>query len=86
METFENMKLNLITFAKENAEKFDLTTKQLMVLSYILKGKNFLKTKSQIAQETGVSRPTVGTLFSILESLYDDFEKEVEINACREKV
>ena len=70
------MKIALIDFVKENKSKFDLTSKQLTVLSYILKGKNFLKSKSQIAIETGVSRPTVGNLFSILESIYDDFEKE----------
>jgi len=69
------MKLSLIEFVKENKSKFDLTSKQLTILTYILKGKNFLKTKSQIAQECGVSRPTVGNLFNILESIYDEFEK-----------
>lgn len=76
MENFLKMKLSLIDFVKAHADEWDLTTKQIKILSYILKGKNFLKSKSEIAEECGVSRPTVGKLFEIIETIYDEYESK----------
>lgn len=75
MENFSEMKINLLNFVKEHAEEWDLTNKQITILTYILKGKNFLKSKSEIAKNCNVSRPTVGKLYDLLETMYDEYEK-----------
>lgn len=66
------MKINLQKWAIENKDKLNLTKKQIKILNYILKGSNWLKTNVQIAAELGVSRVTVQTVYSILESFYED--------------
>lgn len=66
------MKMNLKKWALENKDKLNLTKKQIKVLDYILKGSNWLKSNSQIAEDLGVCRVTVKTVYSILESFYED--------------
>ncbi len=69
------MKMNLQKWALENKDKLNLTKKQIKILNYILKGKNWLKTNVQIAEDLDVSRVTVQTVYSILESFYEEDEK-----------
>jgi len=66
------MKMNLKKLALENKDKLNLTKKQIRILEYILKSSNWLKSNSQIAEDLGVSRVTVQTVYSILESFYEE--------------
>lgn len=64
--------MNLKKLALENKDKLNLTKKQIRILEYILKSSNWLKSNSQIAEDLGVSRVTVQTVYSILESFYEE--------------
>ena len=66
------MKMNLQKWAIENKDRLSLTKKQIKILNYILKGPNWLKSNVQIAADLGVSRVTVQTVYSILESFYEE--------------
>lgn len=75
MEKFNKMKMTVIEKLKENKLKVkstDLTRLQTIIINFILEGKNWMLSKSEIAKRNKVSRITVDKCFDILETIYDE--------------
>lgn len=79
LERFNNMRMSIIEKLKENKLKVkstDLTRLQTIIINFILEGKNWMLSKSEIAKRTNSSRVTVNKCFELLETIYDEILEE----------
>lgn len=72
MEDFQSMKKKIILAMKKDLVDLDITANQLRIIEYMLKGKNWMKTKTALCKELGCSRPTLLLCEDILKTYYKE--------------
>lgn len=76
IQQFEEMKKKIVIALKKDYIDLDVTNNQLRIIEYMLKGKNWMKTKTQLCKELGCSRPTLLLCEGILKDYYEEKYKE----------
>lgn len=66
------MKKKIVDALKKDYIDLDVTNNQLRIIQHMLKGKNWLKTKTQLCNELKCSRPTLLLCEDIIKTYYKE--------------